>query len=187
MSNRTTGQGPGWRFDPVQIRRGRGMLHFFSFLFTPFMLYSLQVMFMSSRSCNDCAKRKGETCHLLGEHPDCSEFYPAPDPVYEPWRPRSHPEDGEYNDEPEFPISPPQFDSIRQFDSAPVKLFKGQKLYYRNKFTGKIESVMVTGVGHHKFWFWYNGAYHSFSYSEIGSRLYLSYEGALKLSHLPEN
>ena len=163
------------------------MLHFLSFLFTPFMLYSSQVMFMSSRSCNDCAKRIAETCHLLGEHPDCSEFYPAPEPVHEPWRPRSHPKDGEYEDEPSQFDSRGQFDS-RQFDSqAPIKLYKGQKLYYRNKFTGKIESVMVTGVGHHKFWFWYNGDYHSFSYSDIGSRLYLSYEGAFKLSHLTEN
>ena len=134
---------------------------------------------MTARSCNDCAKRANGVCYLFGEHPDCGDFYPAIPYVPEPWTPRDHPEDGEYPDEPTEPTHTRQFDSSN-LNSKPVRLFNGQKLYYRNKHTGDIESVIVTGSGKYRFWFLYNRAEHNLTYSAIGTRLFLSYEGALK-------
>lgn len=114
---------------------------------------------------------------MWGEHPDCGDFYPSSPPEYQAWKPRSRPDEGEYPDEPVAPEHTQQFEFENESKSM-AKLRKGQRLYYRNKFTGKIESIVVSGHGRYKFWFYYHGRKHEMSYDVLGVRLYFTYEGA---------
>lgn len=59
-----------------------------------------------------------------------------------------------------------------------VELSAGQSLYYRNKFTGKIESGTVKQVGPIRFEFAFDNRMVKLGYSAINTRLYLTYEDA---------
>lgn len=62
---------------------------------------------------------------------------------------------------------------VQKGNSNPV-VHNGQKLWYRNKHSGLIESVVVTSVSDNKFGFSYCGVPHELEMHAIGTRLFKS-------------
>ena len=142
---------------------------------------------MNMKSCDDCALQYTEACPDLYGNSICSKF--AWKPQFDPqrWKPRQRPDEGEYLDEPAGPgISHEPISSFQQYDSDSIRLYVGQRLFYWDRFTGGVKHGNIMWLGTRHFGFAFGKAKARLEYPAIGTRLFLTPDGAMKLGRKRE-
>lgn len=134
--------------------------------------------------CNDCQRRTNGSCYLMGDHPDCGDFVPAQKKEHQ--KPdSSRYRNGVYRVYRNAPIVTKKQD-IGKAESPGAKhprrnekVDVGQRLYFRNKYTGGIEYGVITEKREKSFYFRFAAQEKRFPYTVIGERLFLT-ETAVK-------
>ena len=132
--------------------------------------------------CNDCLKRINESCYLMGDHPNCRDFVPAPKKEHQ--KPKSarykSGDDREYRNAPKVSKPTDHYEETSGTGTKRQHLNKtvdvGQKLYFRNTETGKIEYGVITEKRQKTFYFQVGSREERLDYRVIGDRLFLTVE-----------
>lgn len=134
-------------------------------------------------TCNDCALQFQDACpNRFAQNEKCSRFVWEEKTIPQPPSNsgRAHGRKGEFLDEPQAPIVP-RFSSSSSTPQRPWKpVYKGQRLYYKNKSTGKIQSGTVVWAGRHVFCFRFNMGEVKLGYDVLSNRLFKTKAGAQK-------
>ena len=134
-------------------------------------------------TCNDCALQFKDSCpNQFRNKRKCKAFVWKTERVPQPPSKcgRSKGEPGEFLDEPVGPTVSRDSISRPEPKREQKRLRCGQKLYYKNKFTGAIQSGLVTWVGDKAFWFKFDNGETLLHYSDIGSRVFFTPTGAAR-------
>ncbi len=142
--------------------------------------------------CDNCIKRQNESCYLLGDHPDCTEYAPAFPKIHEsPRKMRTRIDSGTRNLMVSRYVFADLKDSEFQRKAAktveknaktaqhlPYGLRIGKTLYYVRKSTGDVERGVIEEGDEKEFLLRTASGTRSYAYVLIGKRLFRTEERA---------